>query len=100
MEKIEQELKRIMGEKYYEGEGTDFTAENILDLIRNEQQIKLSNYFKFLSAVVYYLNNPESKMDIPSMLYEAIERKVAKFPEDRVMTEQEALELAGRNPQD
>ena len=28
-EEILKELKRIMGDKYYEGEGTDFTYENI-----------------------------------------------------------------------
>ena len=61
-----------------------------------KEQIKLSNYFQFLSACVYYLNNTESKMDIPSLVYETIKRKVDQFPEDGVMTEQEALKLAGR----
>ncbi len=61
-----------------------------------KEKIKLSNYFQFLAAVVYHINNPKSKMDIPSILYEAVERKVKQFPKDRVMTEDEALKLAGR----
>lgn len=64
-----------------------------------EEHIKLKNYFIFLTAVIYHLNNPKSEMDIPSMIYEVVEDKVKQFPTDRVMTEQEALKLAGRNNQ-
>jgi hypothetical protein len=62
----------------------------------NKEEIKLGNYFQFLAAVVYYLNNPKSKMNIPNVVYISIEEKVKKFPKDRIMTEQEALKLAGR----
>lgn len=34
IEETVEELRRIMGDKYYEGVGTDFTAENIIDLFR------------------------------------------------------------------
>lgn len=63
---------------------------------KEEKDIKIANYFLFLSAAVYHINNPKSKMNIPNMIYEAIEEKVKHFPKDRVMTEQEALKLAGR----
>lgn len=36
---FESEIKRILGEKYYEGAGTDFTAQNIIDL--HEQELSL-----------------------------------------------------------
>jgi hypothetical protein len=35
-------------------------------------------------------------MNIPNVVYISIEEKVKKFPKDRIMTEQEALKLAGR----
>lgn len=74
IEEVVLELKKIMGDKYYEGAGTDFTAENIIELFRKylstiatksaeEEQNKIGNLINStkndtekLDLVVKYLN--------------------------------------------
>jgi len=104
METLKQVIERVFLSKIKivgDNEHTYYgTPQEIMDELENElkeDKIKIANYFQFLAAVVYHLNNSKSKMDIPSILYEAIENKVKQFPKDRVMTEDEALKLAGRN---
>lgn len=61
---------------------------------------KNHNIVQFLSAVVWHLNNstkdgtPTTKMCIPNVVYEVVGRKLAQLPNDRQITESEALELA------
>lgn len=52
-----------------------------------------NNRFLFMAAIVWKLNNPDTKMNIPNAVYISLEKKLKKIPTDRLMTEREALDL-------
>ena len=88
----------IGGNKEANGEGAIEMAVRLL-LELKIQRIRRQNTSQFLSAVVWHLNNskdgkPTTKMNIPNAVYEVVGKKLVQLPNDRQITESEALELA------
>lgn len=63
------------------------------------ENIKYSNANLLACAVVWHLNNcdasgnPTTSMGIPNAVFEAWNDRLLQMPKDRLMTEQEALEI-------
>lgn len=64
-----------------------------------DYKILYQNMSQLLAATVWHLNNqkdgePTTTMGIPNILYEVVGKKLSQLPNDRVLTESEALEIA------
>ena len=95
---IENFENEIGGNKKANGEGAIEMAVRLL-LELKTQRIRNQNKNQFLSAVVWHLNNsvdgkPTTKMNIPNTVYGVVGKKLEQLPNDRQITESEALELA------
>ena len=57
------------------------------------------NRYIFMAAIIWHLNNkdkdgnPTTKMLIPNVVYEVLDKKLAQLPNDKEITESEALEI-------
>lgn len=84
---------------------TDEKAKELEEYLRAKDndcffwKTKYQNSSQLMSATVWHLNNvkdgePTTKMGIPNLVYEVVEKKLSRLPGDRRIEEDEALEIA------
>jgi len=87
---------------FAEERATKFTDEKLMAILKDKgviENVSTRNIELLFGATIWHLNNmdkkgnPTTKMCIPNSVWIVLEKKLAQLPEDREITETEALEI-------